>query len=144
VELRARPVEILLVDDNLGDARTLAECLRAVTFPYYLSIVTDSEAALAFLERQAPYTEAPTPGLILLDIHPLKHSGRAVLAWLRATPSLASIPVVMWSGMPVPVDEEQRDTLPPTRGRLKSTLHAEYQRLAALIEKILSQRNPDG
>ena len=132
--------ELLLVDDNHGDARLLAECLRALPFPYYLSIVTDGEAALAFLQRQAPYSKAPTPDLILLDIYPLKTSGWEVLEWLRVTPALASIPVVMWGGTVGPCDEQERDRLQPTQCLVKPTSLEGYQRLAELIEKLMSQK----
>src|SRR5215510_12208847 len=63
---------LLLVDDNHGDARLLAECLRTLPFPHSLSIITDGDSALAFLQRRAPYAAAPTPDLVLLDIHPPK------------------------------------------------------------------------
>jgi CheY-like chemotaxis protein len=134
-----RRAEILLVEDNRGDARLLAECLRALTFPYHLTLLTDGEAALAFLQHHAPYTAAPTPDLILLDIHPLKTSGWEVLEWLRTAPALASIPVVMWGGTLSPFDEQERDRLQPNRCLVKPTTLEGYQRLAELIEKIISQ-----
>jgi CheY-like chemotaxis protein len=54
MDLADRQRELLLIDDNPGDARLLAECLRTLPFPYYLSLVTDGDAALAFLQQQAP------------------------------------------------------------------------------------------
>ena len=38
-------VKILLVEDNPADVRLLQECLRHVTVPYHLSVVSDGEAA---------------------------------------------------------------------------------------------------
>ena len=80
VEPTDGPVQILLAEDNLVYADLLQRRLRALSFPYQLSLVTDGEAALAFLARHAPYPEAPTPDLILLDIHLLRKSGWEVLA----------------------------------------------------------------
>jgi two-component system, chemotaxis family, response regulator Rcp1 len=134
--------ELLLVDDNPADTRLLAECLRAVTFPYHLHILTDSEAALAFLQRHAPYSTAPTPDLILLDIHPLKTSGWVVLEWLRTTPALAHIPVVMWGTILSPFDEQERDHLQPTRCLAKPTTLEGYERLAELIATLVAQSEP--
>jgi CheY-like chemotaxis protein len=133
-----RQRELLVVDDNPGDARLLAECLRTIPFPYYLSTVTDGEAALAFLQQHAPYTRAPTPDLILLDIHPQKRSGWELLAWLRTQPALASIPVVMWGGTLGPVDEQERDRLQPTQCLAKPETFEGYQHIAALIAKLLA------
>ncbi|HEV8713234.1 MAG TPA: response regulator [Candidatus Binatia bacterium] len=138
-----RQIELLLVDDNPGDARLLAECLRTVTYPYHLNILTDGEAALAFLKQQTPYTAAPTPDLILLDIHPRKRSGWEVLEWLRTTPALARIPVVMWGGTVAPFDEQERDRLQPASCLVKPTSLEGYQRIAELIEKLITQKTSD-
>ena len=51
--------EILLAEDNLVYADILHQRLREFPFPAHLSLVTEGEAALAFLERRAPHTEAP-------------------------------------------------------------------------------------
>jgi chemotaxis family two-component system response regulator Rcp1 len=134
-----RQRELLVVDDNPGDTRLLAECLRALPFPHSLSIVTDGDSALTFLQRQAPYTQAPRPDLILLDIHPLKTSGWEVLAWLRGQPALASIPVVMWGGMLSPFDEQERARLQPTQCLTKPETVEGYQRIAGLIEQLIGQ-----
>jgi len=133
-----RQRELLLVEDNRGDARLFAECLRTLPFPYYLSIVTDGDAALAFLQQHAPYTAAPRPDLILLDIHPLKTSGWEVLEWLRTQPVLADIPVVMWGGRLSPFDEQERERLRPTQCLTKPETVEGYQHLADLIAKLLS------
>ena len=104
-------IEMLLVEDNPPDGKLLEECLREVKFAYHLSVVNDGEAALAFLQRHAPYTEAPRPDVLLVDIYLPKQSGWDVLAWVRATPSLASIPVVMLTGLFSPYDEERIEQL---------------------------------
>src|SRR2546425_2098220 len=112
--MAVKRVEIFLVEDNLVDVQILQRCLRDVTFPHHLSVVNDGEAALAFLQRHAPYTEAPTPDLILLDIYLLRKSGWEILQWLKATSSLATIPVVMLTGVVSPLDAQIRDRLQPT------------------------------
>ena len=129
---------MLLVDDNPGDARLLAECLRALPFPHYLSIVTDGEAALAFLQHRAPYPQAPTPDLILLDIQPLKKSGWEVLEWLRTQPALASILVVMWGGRIGPFDEQERERLQPTQCLEKPASFEGYHHIAGVIAQLLN------
>jgi chemotaxis family two-component system response regulator Rcp1 len=60
----ARPVELLLVEDNAADIRLLQEMLNKVHLPTQLSIVRDGLAALAFLRREAPYTQVQAPDLI--------------------------------------------------------------------------------
>ena len=96
---KAEPFEILLIDDNPGDARLIQESLRDAPAPNRLSVVEDGMQALAFL-RRAPaglYAGAPRPGLILLDLNLPKKSGREVLAEIKQDSHLRRIPVVVLS-----------------------------------------------
>jgi two-component system, chemotaxis family, response regulator Rcp1 len=137
MEPAERRIEILLVEDNSVDTKVLERCLRNVTFPYDLSTISDGAAAIAFLERQAPYTRAPRPDLLLLDIHLPKKSGWDVLAWVRAQSALSHIPVVMLTGIFSLLDEERIGRLQPTRCLLKPRDPEDYLRVGAAIEGVL-------
>ena len=98
------PVDILLVEDDLGDVWFTRD-----TFEYYkvgnaLHVVNDGVSALRFLRRQTPYEDAPRPGVILLDLKLPKLDGRAVLAELRADERLRDIPVVVLTNSQDEVD----------------------------------------
>src|SRR5882724_9157550 len=56
-------------------------------------------------------------------------SGWEVLEWVKATPSLSNIPVVMLTGTLSPFDEKERDCLQPTRCLLKPTTVKGYRDL---------------
>ena len=90
-----RPIEILLVEDNPGDARLTMEALKEAKIANRLSHVTDGVEALVFLRRQGKHAEAPRPDLILLDLNLPRKDGREVLAELKADESLRRIPVVV-------------------------------------------------
>jgi len=90
-----RPIEILLVEDNPGDARLTREALRDGTVQNNLSVVDDGVEALAFLRREGAYQESPRPDLILLDLNLPRKDGRQVLAEIKADPDLKMIPVVI-------------------------------------------------
>lgn len=49
---RPAPVEILLVEDNRPDARLIEEILRQGRVPKNISVVTEGDEALAFLQRR--------------------------------------------------------------------------------------------
>jgi CheY-like chemotaxis protein len=92
---RSRPVEILLVEDNLGDARLTEEALKEGKIRNNLHHVKDGVEALAFLRRQGGYAGAPTPDIVLLDLNLPKKDGRQVLAEMKADEALKTIPVVV-------------------------------------------------
>src|SRR3990167_9047634 len=93
--LVSRTVEILLVEDNLGDVRLTQEGLREGKIHNHLSVVMDGEEAITFLRRQGNHARAPRPDLILLDLNLPKKDGREVLAEIKADPQLRRIPVVV-------------------------------------------------
>jgi len=90
-----RPMEILLVEDDLDDAGMTIETLRTGDVPCRISLVRDGEEAMEFLLRQEKYRRAPQPDLILLDMDLPKKSGREVLTEVKAHERLARIPVVV-------------------------------------------------
>jgi len=90
-----RTVEILLVEDNPGDARLAVEALKESEAPNNLHTVVDGEEAMAFLHREGKYADALLPDLILLDLNLPKKDGREVLAEIKEDPDLRRIPVVI-------------------------------------------------
>ncbi len=88
-------IELLLVEDNDDDIILIQEAFAEARLLNVMHVVRDGEEALAYLRRQGPYTDAPRPGLILLDISMPKKNGFEVLAELKAEPTLRQIPVVM-------------------------------------------------
>ncbi len=94
-ETVGRPMEILLIEDNLEDARVAIESLKRGEIPCRISLVRDGEEALWFLFRREIYAKAPRPDLVLLDLKLPKKSGREVLEELRADADLKEIPVVV-------------------------------------------------
>jgi CheY-like chemotaxis protein len=101
-----RPVQILLVEDSPADVELTVEALTESKLHNELHVVTDGEAAMAFLRREPPYGDAPRPDLILLDLNLPRKTGREVLAEVKADPSLAPIPVVIMT-----VSRDERDIL---------------------------------
>lgn len=94
-ETVGRPMEILLVEDSLTDARLAIEALKHGEIKHRLTLVRDGAEALAFLERRDMFVRAPRPDLILLDLQLPKVDGRELLSAVRAEPSLRSMPVVI-------------------------------------------------
>ncbi|HHT9134100.1 MAG TPA: response regulator [Candidatus Avalokitesvara rifleensis] len=95
LEQYGRPIEILLVEDSLGDVRLTQEAFKEGKVLNRLSVVNDGVEAMAFLRRNGKYKDAPRPGLILLDLNMPKKDGREVLAEIKSDEQLKCIPVVI-------------------------------------------------
>ncbi len=90
-----RPMELLLVEDDLEDAGLLIEVLKQGDVPCRVSLVRDGEEAMEFLRRLGRFARAPRPDVVLLDLHLPKKDGREVLAEVRGDKALRRIPVVI-------------------------------------------------
>ncbi len=93
--LIGRPMEILLVEDGLMDARVTIEALANGEIKHRLTLVRDGEEAMDFLWQRDRFAKAPRPDLILLDLMLPKKSGMEVLSDIRGDLKLKSIPVVV-------------------------------------------------
>jgi chemotaxis family two-component system response regulator Rcp1 len=88
-------VDILLVEDNEGDARLAKEAMRDSKIRNTLHHVSDGEEAMAFLRKEGQYAKVPRPDLVLLDLNLPKKDGRQVLAEIKNDDELKRIPVVI-------------------------------------------------
>jgi chemotaxis family two-component system response regulator Rcp1 len=91
----APPIEILLVEDNLGDVRLTKEALKEGKVYNNLHWAKDGVEALEFLRREGPHKDAPRPDIILLDLNLPKKDGREVLSIIKNDQQLKHIPVVV-------------------------------------------------
>lgn len=94
-ESAARPIDILLVEDNLADVRLTEEVLTESKVHNNLMVANDGVEALNCLRQQGNFKGSRRPDLILLDLNlPIK-DGREVLAEIKSDPDLKRIPVVV-------------------------------------------------
>jgi chemotaxis family two-component system response regulator Rcp1 len=94
-EIRGKPIEILLVEDNPGDVRLTREALKDAKVPNSLHVARDGEEAMEFLCRKGNHADAPRPDLVILDLNLPRKDGREVLAEIKADEVLKRIPVVI-------------------------------------------------
>lgn len=98
--------DILLVEDDPGDAGLTRAALAHAKLMCNLHHVCDGVEALEFLRKQGAYQDKPTPHLILLDLNMPRMGGREVLEVLRTDPQLHKIPVVVLTTSDVEADIE--------------------------------------
>ncbi len=92
---QVKPAVMLLVEDNPGDVDLAREALADSKIHNQLLVVDDGVKAMEFLRREGPYTSAPRPDLILLDLNLPRKDGREVLAEIKSDDNLRRIPVVI-------------------------------------------------
>lgn len=86
--------DILLVEDNPGDARLVAEAFKDNDICGTIHHVCDGETALDFLYQRGAYIGVKRPDIVLLDLNLPRVKGQEVLAQIKAEESLKCIPVV--------------------------------------------------
>src|SRR5579872_62910 len=91
----ARPIRILLVEDNPGDIRLTVEALKEGRFSNDLTVARTGVEAMQMLRREGPHAELERPDLILLDLNLPQKDGREVLAEIKADEGLRRVPVVV-------------------------------------------------
>lgn len=89
----SKPIDILLVEDNIADAKLFNLLLKEMKFNGQVNWVLDGEVAMDYLLHKGNYSDSPRPDAIVLDINLPKKDGREVLKEVKAHPSLNKIPV---------------------------------------------------
>jgi len=101
---RSRPAEILLVEDSPADVRLVTEALKGCSIPHHLTAINNGQDALKFLHREAPYTAALRPDLVVLDLNLPTLSGRELLTAIRQEQALQHLVVVVLTSSASPQD----------------------------------------
>jgi CheY-like chemotaxis protein len=111
-DMLAHAADILIVDDDPGDALLIGEGFqRATSRGRTCHVARDGHEALRFVRRIDQYADAPRPRLILLDLNLPGVHGLEVLAALKNDTNLRDIPVVILSSSSYPNDIERSYSL---------------------------------
>ena len=92
------PIVILLAEDDEEDAEMTVEALKKNRLGNDLRLARDGEELMDYLRREGRFSngaDAPTPGLILLDLNMPKKDGREALAEIKSDTRLRKIPVIV-------------------------------------------------
>jgi len=108
-----RTFEILIVEDNPGDARLIREGLRSCRFSSNTTVAKCGFKALDFLNKRDGYKTAPHPDFIILDLNLPRLSGFHVLAEIKQNEIWRDIPVAIF-----------------TSSELEDDIHRSYELLA--------------
>jgi chemotaxis family two-component system response regulator Rcp1 len=88
-------IQVLVVEDNPGDARLLKEaCVHVATHFHY---VRNGEEALDFLFGRGGFASVRRPDLMILDLNLPRVNGIEVLTEIKSDPELRLIPIIVFS-----------------------------------------------
>src|SRR3954471_16339233 len=94
----AKPIVILLADDDEEDRMLTSDALEESRVVNDLRFVEDGEELLDYLYQRGRYADAeaaPSPGLILLDLNMPKKDGREAPRAIKADANLRRLPVIV-------------------------------------------------
>ncbi len=89
---------ILYVEDEPDDIFFMRRAFEKAGIEQPLQTVPDGEQAIAYLAGRGQYSDRrlfPLPGVVLLDLNMPHTTGFEVLKWIRATPAVCSLPVLV-------------------------------------------------
>jgi len=96
-EPKARPFQILLVEDNPGDVWLTREAFNSTGIDCQITICRTAVAARETLWKQNPSHEPTRPDLVLLDINLPGENAMKLLTELKEDSMLRRVPVLMLS-----------------------------------------------
>ena len=100
----AEPIQVLLVEDNPGDADLTRESLKTSQLQIELTVVVNGTQAINLLHKRGQFASRLTPDLILLDLNLPGLDGRAVLWNIKRDDGLRHIPVCVLSSSAAETD----------------------------------------
>jgi CheY-like chemotaxis protein len=90
-----KPFNMLVVEDNPGDAVLFQAFFQQHPRATHFHIVTDGEEALEFVFQRGRHRAATRPDLIVVDLNIPKVDGKNVLRAIKLDPRRRTIPVIV-------------------------------------------------
>lgn len=134
-----KPYRLLLVEDNVADARlfrwALAECKAPVT----VEVVETGLEAIHRLEASGPESDPPRPDAMLVDLNLPQLDGAQLLKRVKTHPVWRNIPVVIFSTSHRLSDRERC-----LSGRALNyyTKPSDIDEFASLVDNLVSEEFP--
>jgi CheY-like chemotaxis protein len=89
----AKPLRILLADDDRDDRYFFGQALQELAIPAKLSTVEDGEKLISYLYKHM----TKMPDVLFLDLNMPRKNGAECLSEIKACKKLQSLPVVIYS-----------------------------------------------
>ena len=130
----------MLAEDNPADARLVRRALEDYGVEGEITIFTDGETAVQFVQS-IDAREFACPDLVILDLNLPKKPGREVLECLRLSVICHDVPVVVLTSSDAAQDRADAARLGASRYIRKPSRLEEFLSLGALFRETLGERS---
>jgi len=127
-----------VVEDNGSDVFLLDRALKKQGFEFELFHLESGKEALAFIQRQPRYADAPIPDLILVDLNLSKYNGEDILREIRVATHLRDVPVCVWSSSDSRRDEALLKELGISQFITKPAGLDQFMEIGTIIKDLLA------
>ena len=132
------PLNILVVEDNLGDICLLRLALKEAGLNCDLTVLHDGGEGLAFVKREGKYAGACRPHMAVIDLVLPKFSGIDVLDAIRRSDDLSRIPVAILTSL-APNHYHRKSYSPDIDFHITKPLNLhEYLHIGVVLRDILA------
>lgn len=133
-------LEILLVEDNPGDALLVKTALASHHIDHNLHLVRDGEEVIDYASNMGASIQSPYPDLILLDLNLPKADGATLLLEFRKHAECVNTPVIVVTSSDTPKDRARMTALGIAHYFKKPFHFQEFLKLGAIVLEVLESR----
>jgi CheY-like chemotaxis protein len=126
-------VEILMVDDDVGDIEFTRDVLADHRIGNRMTVLTDGISAWHYLRGDPPFADAVRPDLLLLDLNLPGIDGLTLLDLIRADDALRDLKVAVLTTAPVDESILRRRGVPAHCYLLKPV---DFERLVEVVRQV--------
>lgn len=124
-------LHLLLADDDMDDCDFFKDAIAEISDALKLTILNNGVELMSFLVNDPP----PQPNMIFLDLNMPKKSGLECIAEIKASASLAHIPIIIYS---TSMDHLVIDTLYKMGANYYIQKPAEFASIKSVIKKVIA------
>jgi two-component system, chemotaxis family, response regulator Rcp1 len=128
----SEPLQILLVEDNRGDADLTKELIKDTGIAHSVTWLDDGEKAIEFL------SEGKKADLIIIDLNLPIVSGHEIIKFLRVRGLCKTTPVIILTGSNSPMDLEKAKKNGVVCYLIKPMTIEEMDRITRTFKAVLS------
>jgi CheY-like chemotaxis protein len=134
----ARPLTVLMVEDNLADALLMREAIQMEGLDLNIQPALDGEIAIAAIERAEKDPDAAPLDAVLLDLNLPRVDGFEVLRRIRSSQRFHKLPVIVITSSDSPADRREGANLGAAYFR-KRPDYDEFLKVGGVIRRFLEE-----